>query len=89
MKSETDHPIDKGNVYRETADIPIDYVVVDGFYVNEDGKTQIRIRQYVDKPLAAFNSAEYHSDYSGKRTLTVDDVRDRILSADLIFDGKE
>jgi len=89
MPPETVHAIDKGNVYKDTEAEYVSYITIKGFYVDEAGRTQIKVSQYTDKPIAAHNSASHLTGVSGHLTLEVNDVRDRILKGELIFDGKE
>lgn len=86
MPPETAHPIDKGNVYKDTDNEYINYVRVEGFYVNKAGRTQVKVSQYTNLPIAAHNSAAFLTGVSGHRTLEVNDVRDRILKGELIFE---
>jgi len=88
MPPETAHAIDKNNLYKDTLAEYVNYVLIEGFYVDEAGITQIKVSQYTDKPIAAHNSAGHLSGVSGRRTLTVNDVRDRILKGELQFEGK-
>jgi len=89
MAPETDHAIDKGNVYEDKSSFDVQFVVIKGFYVDEAGRTQIKVSQFTDKPIAAHNSAGYLTGVSGRRTLELNDIRDRILKGELVFDGKE
>lgn len=86
MPPETARPIDAGNVYRNTNDDPhVEYVVVDGFYVDEVGDTQVRTHQYSDTPIAAHNIVGDYTGVSSHLTVTVNDIRDRILKGELRF----
>jgi len=88
MPANTENPIERGNVYEDTESKHVKYIYIDGFHVDETGTTQIQISQYTGKPIAAHNSLGYITKGSGKQTLAVNYIRDRILKGDLQFDKK-
>lgn len=87
MVEETDNPIERRNVYYDTeTDL---YVVVGSMFVDIDGNTQIRIRQYSDTPIAAHTAVRPESGFDRKRLLSKEDVRSRVLSGELQFQFKD
>lgn len=89
MPANTENVIERGNVYEDTESKHVNYIYIEGFYVDETGTTQVEVSQYTDKPIAAHNSLAYITESSGKQTLALNYIRDRILKGDLQFDGRE
>lgn len=83
---ETDNPIEPGSTYRDT-DNGL-YVKVAGMHADVDGVVQVHVEQYTDLPMRAHNSAGYVDWAEASRTVTLEDVRERILSGELIYEGK-
>jgi hypothetical protein len=77
----TDHPIDKGNLYKDGASGL--FVKIDGFFIDEDGRTQVKIRQYTDRPIAAHVSAAYTDEYDPKRTIDSGTLHGRVAIGEL------
>ena len=86
MAANTENVIEKGNVYEDTESKHVNYIYIEGFYVDETGTTQVRISQYTDKPIDAHNNLSSITASSGIQTLALNYVRDRILKGDLQFD---